>query len=296
VRGIYLWGGVGRGKTFLMDLFRARLAVPSRRDHFHRFMKDVHGRLRLLREVESPLEQVAAEIGRELRVLCLDELFVGDIADAMLLSGLFSGLVDRGVTLVFTSNAPPSDLYRGGLQRSRFLPAIALIERCTETVNVDAGLDYRLRQLEKAPLYLDAADPSVDEALARRFEQIAGEPGEPGGVLEVEGRPIAVRRRSADVVWFEFDAICAGPRGTADYVEIARDFHRAGFGVPCSTRVPTINPALHRARRRVLTQRQAGRRRWLHRRLSRATPQLRVRAHRSHWPRCRRAPRAPAPC
>jgi len=225
VRGIYLWGGVGRGKTFLMDLFRAHLAVPSRRDHFHRFMKDVHGRLRQLREVESPLEQVAAEIGRDVRVLCLDELFVGDIADAMLLSGLFSGLVERGVTLVFTSNAPPSDLYRGGLQRSRFLPAIALIERCTETVNVDAGLDYRLRQLEKAPLYLDAGDPFVDDSLALRFQEIAGAAGEPGGVLEVEGRPIPVRSRSADVIWFEFDAICAGPRGTADYVEIARDFH-----------------------------------------------------------------------
>jgi cell division protein ZapE len=225
VRGIYLWGGVGRGKTFLMDLFRAHLSMPSRRDHFHRFMKEVHARLRALRAVESPLEQVAAEIHRDARVLCLDELFVSDIADAMLLSGLFTGLVERGVTLVVTSNAPPSELYRGGLQRSRFLPAIALIERCTEAVNVDAGLDYRLRQLEKAPLYLDAADPFVHDALKRRFQEIAGEAGEPGGVLQVEGRPIAVRSRAADVIWFEFDAICAGPRGTADYVEIARDFH-----------------------------------------------------------------------
>ena len=225
VRGVYLWGGVGRGKTFLMDLFRAHLEVPSRRDHFHRFMKDVHGRLRRLREIESPLEQVATEIGRDVRVLCLDELFVSDIADAMLLSGLFAALVERGVTLVFTSNAPPSALYRDGLQRSRFLPAIALIERCTETVNVDAGLDYRLRQLEKAPLYLDAADPFVDDSLALRFEEIAGAAGEPGGSLEVEGRPVPVRSRSSDVIWFEFGAICAGPRSTADYVEIARDFH-----------------------------------------------------------------------
>ena len=215
VRGIYLWGGVGRGKTFLMDLFRAHLEVPSRRDHFHRFMKDVHGRLRRLREIEGPLEQVATEIGRDVRVLCLDELFVSDIADAMLLSGLFAALVERGVTLVFTSNAPPSALYRDGLQRSRFLPAIALIERCTETVNVDAGLDYRLRQLEKAPLYLDAADPFVDGSLALRFEEIAGAAGEPGGSLEIEGRPIPVRSRSSDVIWFEFDALCAGPRSTA---------------------------------------------------------------------------------
>lgn len=247
VRGIYLWGGVGRGKTFLMDLFRTHLDVPSRRDHFHRFMKDVHGRLRQLRDVENPLEEVAAEIGRDARVLCLDELFVSDIADAMLLSGLFAALVERGVTLVFTSNAPPSELYRDGLQRSRFLPAIALIERCTETVNVDAGLDYRLRQLEKAPLYLDAADPFVDDSLALRFAEIAGTAGEPGGSLEVEGRPIPVRSRCADVIWFDFDAICGGPRGTADYVEIARDFHTV-----LVSRVPVFDASMDDPARRFI--------------------------------------------
>jgi cell division protein ZapE len=225
VRGLYLWGGVGRGKTFLMDLFHAELALPARRQHFHRFMKDVHGRLRALRDIERPLEHVAAELAGDARVLCLDELYVSDIADAMLLSGLFSGLVELGVTLVFTSNAPPGELYRHGLQRSRFLPAIALIERCTETVNVDAGLDYRLRQLSRAPLYLDALDPFADESLALRFEEIAGEPGEPGGMLEVEGREIPLRRRGAEVVWFDFAALCAGPRSASDYVEIARDFH-----------------------------------------------------------------------
>jgi len=247
VRGIYLWGGVGRGKTFLMDLFRAHLEVPSRRDHFHRFMKDVHARLRQLRYVESPLEQVAAEIARDVRALCLDELFVSDIGDAMLLSGLFAALVERGVTLVFTSNAPPSELYRDGLQRSRFLPAIALIERSTETVNVDAGHDYRLRQLEKAPLYLDAADPFVDDSLALRFAEIAGAAGEPGGSLEVEGRPIAVRSRCADVIWFDFDALCAGPRGTADYVEIARDFHTV-----LVSRVPVFDASMDDPARRFI--------------------------------------------
>jgi len=224
-RGLYLWGGGGRGKTFLMDLFRGSLAVASRRDHFHRFMKDVHGRLRGLRDLENPLERVAADLARDARVLCLDELFVGDIADAMLLSGLFAGLVERGVTLVFTSNTPPDGLYRDGLQRSRFLPAIALIERCTESVNVDAGHDYRLRALERAPLYLDAGAPDVETLLAERFEEIAGARGEADGELEVEGRPIRFRRRTDDVVWFGFEALCAGPRGTADYVEIARDFH-----------------------------------------------------------------------
>jgi cell division protein ZapE len=232
-RGVYLWGGVGRGKTFLMDLFHAHLPVPGRRDHFHRFMKEVHERLRDLREVEEPLDRVAAEIARDARVLCLDELYVSDIADAMLLSGLYTGLVDRGTTLVFTSNAPPSELYRDGLQRSRFLPAIALIERCTETINVDAGCDYRLRQLEKAPLYLDAGRPDAESALARRFEEIAGDPGATDGTLVVEGRPIPLRRQSADVAWFDFEALCEGPRGTADYVEIARDFHTVFVtGVP----------------------------------------------------------------
>jgi cell division protein ZapE len=233
VRGLYLWGGVGRGKTFLMDLFHAHLAVPARRHHFHRFMKDVHGRLQSVREIERPLEHVATELAGDARVLCLDELYVSDIADAMLLSGLFSGLVERGVALVFTSNAPPAELYRDGLQRSRFLPAIALLERCTETVNVDAGLDYRLRQLERAPLYLDALDPFADESLALRFDEIAGEPGEPGGVLEVEGREIPLRRRGAEVVWFDFESLCAGPRSASDYVEIARDFHTVFVsGVP----------------------------------------------------------------
>jgi cell division protein ZapE len=233
VHGLYLWGGVGRGKTFLMDLFRASLHVPSRREHFHRFMKDVHGRLHGLREVENPLEQVAEAIASDARVLCLDELYVSDIADAMLLSGLFSGLVDRGVTLVFTSNSPPSDLYRDGLQRARFLPAIALIERCTETVNLDGGNDYRLRQLERASLYLDSTEPFADEALALRFEEIAGEVGSTSGTLTVEGREIRVRRRTDDVVWFDFAAICGGARSTTDYVEIAHDFHTVFVsGVP----------------------------------------------------------------
>ena len=232
-RGIYLWGGVGRGKTFLMDLFHAHLTAPGQRHHFHRFMKDVHGRLTMLRDTEEPLAWVAAEYARENRVLCLDELFVSDIADAMILGGLFAALDARGVTLVFTSNAAPADLYRDGLQRSRFLPAIALIERCTETVNVDAGNDYRLRQLEKAPLYLDSSDPFAEASLALRFEEIAGETGEPDGTLVVEGRELRVRRRSVDVVWFDFEVICGGPRSASDYVEIARDFHTVFVsGVP----------------------------------------------------------------
>jgi len=143
----------------------------------------------------------------------------------MILSGLFSALDGYGVTLVFTSNVPPDGLYRDGLQRARFLPAIALIERRCEVVNLDAGTDYRLRQLEKAPLYFDSGDAGADDELERRFLAIAGTPGQVGGELEVEGRRIKVRRQSPDVAWFDFADLCEGPRGTADYVEIARDFH-----------------------------------------------------------------------
>jgi len=246
-RGIYLWGGVGRGKTYLMDLFHAQVAVPARREHFHRFMKDVHARLKAWRDTPDPLERLAGDMALEMRVLCLDELFVSDIADAMLLGGLFKGLIGHGVTLVFTSNAPPRELYRDGLQRSRFLPAIALIERHTEVVNVDAGQDYRLRQLEKAPLYVDAGSSGAAMALTERFEAIAGERGSPGGSIPIEDRPIPVRARTGDVVWFDFAAVCDGPRSQADYVEIARDYHTVFV-----SDVPQFDVALENQARRFI--------------------------------------------
>ncbi len=227
VRGLYLWGGVGRGKTFLMDLFHASLDVPAKRSHFHRFMHDVHDRLRDLREleIEDPLDRIAADLALETRVLCFDELYVSDIADAMILGALFGALVRRGVTLVFTSNVPPSGLYRDGLQRSRFLPAIEMLERHTEVLELDHGIDYRLRQLERAPLYVDSNDEHADALLAQRFEAIAGSPGAPGGEIEVEHRPIPVRRRCEGVAWFDFAALCEGPRSQADYIELACQFH-----------------------------------------------------------------------
>ena len=246
-RGIYLWGGVGRGKTYLMDLFHAHLAVPARREHFHRFMKDVHARLKARRDTPNPLERLAGEMAQEMRVLCLDELFVSDIADAMLLAGLFTGLIERGVTLVVTSNVAPGELYRDGLQRNRFLPAVALIEHHTEVLNVDAGRDYRLRQLEKAPLYVDARGAQAALALAERFEAIAGDRGSPGGSVEIEDRPIPVRARTGDVIWFEFDAVCDGPRSQADYVEIARDFHTVFV-----SDVPQFNVTLENQARRFI--------------------------------------------
>jgi len=227
VPGAYLWGSVGRGKTLLLDTFFASLEVPARRVHFHRFMREVHARLRDLRgsELHDPLARIAADIAAAVRVLCFDELYVSDIADAMLLGGLIAGLIERGVTLVLTSNAPPSELYRDGLQRSRFLPAIALLEHNTTLIPVDAGTDYRLRQLERAPLYLRAAVEDADARLLQRFEAIAGGSGVEAGSIEIEDRAIAVRRRAGGAVWFAFAELCEGPRSVADYIEIARQFH-----------------------------------------------------------------------
>jgi cell division protein ZapE len=227
IRGVYLWGAVGRGKTLLMDLFCGALDVPARRAHFHHFMQDVHARLAALRPLAlaDPLARVAADLAADSRVLCFDELFVSDIADAMLLGGLFAGLVGRGVTLVVTSNLPPAELYKDGLQRSRFVPAIKLLERATLPVAVDGGVDYRLRQLERAPLYVEGGGAAADRTLAERFAAIAGEAGVGGGTILIEERPIAVRRRAAGTIWFDFAVLCAGPRATADYIALARQHH-----------------------------------------------------------------------
>jgi cell division protein ZapE len=233
VRGLYLWGGVGRGKTFLMDLFHGALGVPSRRVHFHRFMHEAHALLGERRALADPLVRVAADMAGDSRVICFDELFVTDVADAMILAGLFEGLLGQGVTLVFTSNSPPQELYRDGLQRQRFVPAIELIERHTEVLSVDGGTDYRLRELERAPLYLDAGAPDAEETLRQRFEAIAGQPGEAGGTIEVESRQVRVRRRAEGTVWFTFADLCGGPRSQADYIEIARTHHSVFVsGVP----------------------------------------------------------------
>lgn len=224
-RGLYLWGGVGRGKTWLMDLFFQSLPFPeARRRHFHRFMHDVHTDLKELQYRESPLDLLAAQIARDTRVLCFDELFVSDIADAMILGGLFEGLFKRGVTLVATSNVPPRELYEDGLQRQRFLPAIDLIERYVEVFNVDGPTDYRLRQLTQAGTYLFSTAPDTPQRLEALFAELARYGAAAGGSIEIDGRPIPVVRQSSSVVWFNFFAVCAGPRSQDDYIEIAREY------------------------------------------------------------------------
>ena len=224
-RGLYLCGPVGRGKTWLMDLFFQSLPFPERRRrHFHRFMHDVHAELKTLSDVEAPLETVAERLASDVRVLCFDELFVTDIADAMILGGLFDGLFRRGVTLVATSNVPPGDLYRDGLQRQRFLPAIELIERHVEVVTVGGDRDYRLRQLTQAGTYLPSADANSGARLRALFAQLSDHDDASDGAVEIEGRLIPVVRQSEIAVWFDFEALCNGPRSQEDYIEIARNY------------------------------------------------------------------------
>jgi len=223
VRGLYIWGGVGRGKTFLMDLFFENLPIEQkRRIHFHRMMHDVHERMKTLSFVEDPLDKVAASIAQDTRVLCFDEFFVSDIGDAMILGRLLEGLFSRGVTLVTTSNVRPDDLYKEGLQRQRFLPAIELLNRHTDVINMDGGTDYRLRILQKAGTYLTPDDDKAAERLNYFFDETASTQVATDIDLDINGRDIRARRCAKGVAWFRFTDICDGPRSQADYIEIAR--------------------------------------------------------------------------
>ena len=231
-RGLYFWGGVGRGKTYLMDMFFDALPIDQKlRIHFHRFMRRVHQELSTLADTKNPLEIVADRIAAEAKVICFDEFFVSDITDAMILAGMFDALFKRGVCLVATSNIAPDGLYRDGLQRTRFLPAIGLIKQHTEVLNIDGGVDYRLRTLERAELYYTPLDGGADASLLQSFERLIPQRDSEcvshriDTSIEVEGRRINARYLADDVVWFDFDAICDGPRSQNDYIEIAKEFH-----------------------------------------------------------------------
>ena len=226
IQGIYFWGGVGRGKTYLVDTFFDCLPFDKKmRVHFHRFMHRVHAELKLLGGKEDPLKIIAKKLSQEARVICFDEFFVSDITDAMILGTLMEELFSHGIVLVATSNIVPDELYRNGLQRSRFLPAIELINQNTRIVNVDSGVDYRLRTLEQAEIYHFPLDDDATRNLQTYFTQLAPEEGKFDVNISVEGRYIKAVRDADGVVMFQFRDICDGPRSQRDYIEISRCYH-----------------------------------------------------------------------
>ncbi len=225
-QGLYFWGGVGRGKTYLVDTFFDSLPITRKqRLHFHRFMHEVHHQLKSRKGEVNPLDKIADQMAKDLLIICFDEFFVSDITDAMILGGLFQALFKRGVSLVATSNIPPEKLYWNGLQRDRFLPAIRLIQQYCQVVNVDGGIDYRLRTLEQAEIYHHPLDQGAIDNMNFSFDHLATEEQPNATSLEVEGRNIQTVRLAEGVVWFDFNAICNTPRSHADYIEISRCFH-----------------------------------------------------------------------
>ena len=233
-RGVYFWGGVGRGKSFLMDCFFD--AVPYRRKrriHFHAFMHGVHQQLNELKGENDPLLRLAERIATEVRLLCFDEFHVSDIADAMILGRLLEALFARGVVFVMTSNYPPDRLYPNGLQRDNFLPTIALIKSRLDVLEIDAGVDYRLRTLEQVEIFHYPADTAAELKMAEYFAAMADGEGMQGGSIEILGREIPTQRRGNGVIWFDFRSLCGGPRSQNDYLEIASQFHTVILsGVP----------------------------------------------------------------
>lgn len=226
IQGLYLWGGVGRGKTYLMDTFYDALPFEHKlRAHFHRFMHRVHAELELLKGTQDPLPKIAAKMAQQYKVICFDEFFVSDITDAMLLGTLFESLFAEGVVLVATSNIIPDELYRNGLQRARFLPAIALINQHCDVINVDSGVDYRLRTLEQAEIYHFPLDEQADANLLKYFEQLAPEAEVSSTPLEIEGRQFPIRQQAQGVLLADFRDLCDGPRSQRDYMELARLYH-----------------------------------------------------------------------
>ena len=224
-RGVYLYGGVGRGKSFLMDSFFS--AVPLRRKvrlHFHEFMREVHRQLQDLQGIVNPLDELARKMAKRYRLICFDEFHVSDVTDAMILHRLLSALFDRGVGFVTTSNFHPDGLYPGGLHRERILPAIELLKSRLEVVAVDNGTDYRNRTLEQARLYHTPLGRDADAQMTQTFEQLA-EVRDEDPMLHIEARQIPARRKAGGVVWFDFKTLCGGPRSQNDYLEIATQFH-----------------------------------------------------------------------
>ncbi|MFZ3036963.1 MAG: cell division protein ZapE [Rugosibacter sp.] len=227
-RGVWLWGGVGRGKSFLMDCFFA--AVPyqrKRRVHFHAFMREVHQALKAHHSEPDPLAKVAEQIARQTRLMCFDEFHVSDIADAMILGRLMKALFDAGVVFCITSNYPPDGLYPNGLQRQNFLPTIALLNETLDVMEIDAGIDYRLRTLEQADMFLVGDMAESEAALRQTFQQLAGQPGDSQVARSVSllGRELPVVAVAPGIIWFDFATLCEGPRSQNDYLALAEEYH-----------------------------------------------------------------------
>jgi cell division protein ZapE len=234
-RGVYLWGGVGRGKSFLMDCFFAASPLEKKiRIHFHEFMREVHRELHELSGMADPLDELSKRIAQRYRLICFDEFHINDIADAMILYRLLSALFEDRVQFIMTSNYKPDQLYPNGLHRDRLLPAIALLESKLDVLNVDAGADYRQMQMAQVQAYFQPLNSVNDVLMMQTFRSVLGkEPEEKNPVLRIESREIRPMHRAAGVVWFDFKTLCMGPRSQNDYLEIANLFHTVFLsGVP----------------------------------------------------------------
>ncbi len=244
-RGVYLYGGVGRGKSFLMDCFYN--AVPLKRKtrlHFHEFMREVHRELRDLQGIVNPLDELARRMAKRFKLICFDEFHVSEITDALILHRLLAALFEQGVGFMTTSNFKPDDLYPSGMHRDRILPAIALLNANLEVINVDNGTDYRSRTLEQIKMYHHpwgtVADAEMSEAFAKLAESV-----DEDAVLHIEAREIHAKRKAGGVVWFDFKTLCGGPRSQNDYLEIATQFHTVLL-----SNVPAMPPRLSSEARR----------------------------------------------
>ncbi|QLY71312.1 AFG1 family ATPase [Citrobacter freundii] len=248
VRGLYMWGGVGRGKTWLMDLFYHSLpGTRKQRLHFHRFMLRVHEELTALQGQSDPLEVIADRFKAETDVLCFDEFFVSDITDAMLLGGLMKALFARGITLVATSNIPPDDLYRNGLQRARFLPAIEAIKQYCDIMNVDAGVDYRLRTLTQAHLWLSPLNDETQQQMDKLWLALAGSKSEHAPTLEINHRPMQTLAVENQTLAVSFTTLCVDARSQHDYIALSRLFHTVLL-----SDVPVMTPLMESEARRFI--------------------------------------------
>lgn len=247
-KGLYMWGGVGRGKTWMMDMFYESLPIKRKmRMHFHHFMQRVQRELVALQGQADPLKKVADIIHQEAVVICFDEFFVSNVSDAMILGDLFSMLFDRGITLVATSNIEPSGLYKNGIHRDRFLPAIAQVEKYTTVMNIDAGIDYRLRLLKQAKLYSSPLTDDTKDWLSERFDTLAGGQTISTSPIMIGGRNIDVIKRTETMLLADFRALCMQPRSAADFIEIANDFDTVMVD-----NVPALNDTLMDPTRRFI--------------------------------------------